>query len=70
MTDFRPIIMDMDRHGFGVNKIAIRLGLDFTQIKRIKEHGRAEHGLGERLLKLHREVCQPDNLSMKVQQFA
>lgn len=57
MTDFRPIIADLAHYGFGVNKIAMRLNKQFIQIKRIQQSGRAEHGLGEELLALHREIC-------------
>lgn len=59
MTDFRPIIMDLDAKGFGVNKIAMRIGAQFVQIQRIKEGGRATYDIGVALLNLHQEVCGP-----------
>lgn len=58
MTDFRPIIADLDAKGFGVNKIAMRIGCQFIQIQRIKDGGKfVAYDIGIALIALHNEVC-------------
>ena len=53
--DFRKIIAELAEVGIGHGKIALLLNLHPTQVKRISEHGRCQHWIGEMLIEIHRE---------------
>jgi hypothetical protein len=54
MTDWPKLIRELEGAGLGVNKIALIVECQYTQIKRLKERGaEPRHSLGVKLLEVH-----------------
>lgn len=61
--EWQGIIAELEARDWTIYKIATRLGVQYLQVQRLKEGGRAEYAIGAALLELHRTECSTRNIT-------